>query len=751
MRRRVLIALLLWAVLAAYYTSASGAAPENQRELLARTFVFVLLLNLVAWTPAVRARTRAIVIAACVLLLAVRGTWAGTYHDAIADQWAYAAYFAAQLLLGLAATAAVLGTVWALDRLVQRSFPTMRSLALGFLLCASVPALVFAADERKTPSPRVTTLPRFVVVLKTFGADEPDLAKFGGMKENRWQNRLLVRLPDDSAAALSAHPSVLYVQRILTVGERAPVMPASHAVPGPVPGNVQSDAVTNPSWSSGTYRYDGSGNIINIGADYYAYDNLNRVARASLTGTGAYETYSYDSFANLVDRGSSLGGGWSNQSIPVNGWDNKINGATYDSSGNFVSGGGLPYTYGYDPFDMTIQQTGNNRQDYYVYDANDERIGSMNNPQSTWRWTVRDLNGNVVREFESGSWNGASWMWVEDFAFRGHAVAGAERTAADGGRRHFHLDHLGTTRMVTNHSGQAISRHDYAPFGLEVTSIRQEGARGYDHENPRRFAGHERDFTAGTLSENTDYVDYMHARYYRPAWGRFMTVDPTMSSAKMRLPQTWNRYSYAKNSPINHNDLDGRETNPVSGKNFIFDNQILNSPTNPKKGHFGMVRSGGKQKHGGNDLKAPKGTPIVAPISGKVIQSNTTEDPKGGYVLRIKKVEDGHTVYVHMSHLNAPANVKVNEMVTEGQANVGEVGNTGNAKGEPPHVHLSVYVDGQTEAHKVDPMQWFKDHPKKPEDAKDQAAEEEAKKRQQVQDGCGGKNGGRRCPGVTPR
>jgi hypothetical protein len=40
-----------------------------------------------------------------------------------------------------------------------------------------------------------------------------------------------------------------------------------------------------------------------------------------------------------------------------------------------------------------------------------------------------------------------------------------------------------------------------------------------------------------------------------------LSVDPKGSSAKTHRPQTWNRYSYSWNSPINYVDPDGREPN----------------------------------------------------------------------------------------------------------------------------------------------------------------------------------------------
>jgi len=40
----------------------------------------------------------------------------------------------------------------------------------------------------------------------------------------------------------------------------------------------------------------------------------------------------------------------------------------------------------------------------------------------------------------------------------------------------------------------------------------------------------------------------MHARYYSPGVGRFLSVDPLLGNASS--PQSWNRYTYARNNPI---------------------------------------------------------------------------------------------------------------------------------------------------------------------------------------------------------
>jgi uncharacterized protein RhaS with RHS repeats len=48
----------------------------------------------------------------------------------------------------------------------------------------------------------------------------------------------------------------------------------------------------------------------------------------------------------------------------------------------------------------------------------------------------------------------------------------------------------------------------------------------------------------------------MHARYYSPNLGRFMSVDPV--GGRIGSSQSWNRYSYVENKPTGFVDPDGR-------------------------------------------------------------------------------------------------------------------------------------------------------------------------------------------------
>ena len=115
-------------------------------------------------------------------------------------------------------------------------------------------------------------------------------------------------------------------------------------------------------------------------------------------------------------------------------------------------------------------------------------------------------------------------------------------------------DHLGTSRMVIAKTGSlaGVKRHDYYPFGEEIFAPQggRTAQQGYVTDNVRqKFTGYERDDETG--------LDFARARYYDSELGRFITPDPLLSSAYPTSPQSWNRYSYVMNQPMNAIDPSG--------------------------------------------------------------------------------------------------------------------------------------------------------------------------------------------------
>jgi RHS repeat-associated protein len=110
-------------------------------------------------------------------------------------------------------------------------------------------------------------------------------------------------------------------------------------------------------------------------------------------------------------------------------------------------------------------------------------------------------------------------------------------------------DHLGSPRVTTDSAGVVKSRHDYYAFGEEISSGitgRLSTQKYVDDSIRQQYTGYERDDESG--------LDYAQARYYSSQHGRFTSVDPLMASATIKNPQTFNRYSYALNSPYKFTD-----------------------------------------------------------------------------------------------------------------------------------------------------------------------------------------------------
>ncbi len=103
---------------------------------------------------------------------------------------------------------------------------------------------------------------------------------------------------------------------------------------------------------------------------------------------------------------------------------------------------------------------------------------------------------------------------------------------------------------------------------------------------------------------------------------------------------------------------------------------------------FGAPRDGGTRKHQGNDIMAPMGTPIVAPLSGTItlLQSGG----KGGLAIFETAVGNVAFYFAHEQEIS----VHQGQEVKAGEE-IGNVGNTGNAAGGAPHLHFELHPGGR--------------------------------------------------------
>ena len=102
---------------------------------------------------------------------------------------------------------------------------------------------------------------------------------------------------------------------------------------------------------------------------------------------------------------------------------------------------------------------------------------------------------------------------------------------------------------------------------------------------------------------------------------------------------------------------------------------------------WGGARSQGRS-HEGIDIFAKRGTPIQATTQG--IVSKVGENTLGGRVVFI--IGPGGAGHYY-AHLEDYADISPNDWVNTGDT-IGYVGDSGNAKGTPPHVHYGIYING---------------------------------------------------------
>ncbi len=183
---------------------------------------------------------------------------------------------------------------------------------------------------------------------------------------------------------------------------------------------------------------------------------------------------------------------------------------------------------------------------HYVYDASGQRVRRIISGAETWQ--VFGFDGELLAEYPVASGVPSTYAQRE-YAYRGGdmlVVAGCDVA------RWLIKDQIGTPRILADVTGSLanIKRHDYLPYGEEVPVSLRSGTYGYAADCLRQdFTTYERDDETG--------LDYAQARYYASKQGRFISVDPDLSSAGVSDPQTWNRYAYVGNHPLVLTDPSG--------------------------------------------------------------------------------------------------------------------------------------------------------------------------------------------------
>jgi len=104
---------------------------------------------------------------------------------------------------------------------------------------------------------------------------------------------------------------------------------------------------------------------------------------------------------------------------------------------------------------------------------------------------------------------------------------------------------------------------------------------------------------------------------------------------------------------------------------------------------FGAPRDGGRRRHHGVDIFAQRHTPVLAP--SKAYVRHVGESDRGGR--NIWLYDSKRLLYLYFAHLQTQDVIE--GIYVEAGQKIGTIGNTGNARRTPPHLHFGIYAQGE--------------------------------------------------------
>jgi RHS repeat-associated protein len=308
------------------------------------------------------------------------------------------------------------------------------------------------------------------------------------------------------------------------------------------------------------YEYDAVGNFVQLihqaangnWTRSYAYNEVSRTEKSkksnrlssTVVGSGTPETYPYDAHGNMTAM----------PHLPGMDWDFHDQLQHVD-----LAGGG---------------------DAYYVYDGTDQRVRKVLEKNGGALieerlylggfeiFRRRNASGTVTLERET--------LHIMDDTRRIALVetrtGGSEPGVPAQLVRYQYGNHLGSSSLELDDTGQIISYEEYFPYG---STSYQAVASQLQTPKRYRYTGRERDEESG--------LSYHGARYYAPWLGRWISPDPA------GLVDGPNQYRYVRNNPLRWTDPSGHQPAPdpnapstfVGGGITISGGKVRVGPTMP--------------------------------------------------------------------------------------------------------------------------------------------------------------------------
>jgi RHS repeat-associated protein len=291
------------------------------------------------------------------------------------------------------------------------------------------------------------------------------------------------------------------------------------------------------------YTYNSTGTVASVIGqvnqakvnEQYRYDPLWRLVYSNITSQGVNALISY-SLDNVGNRLSQTANG-TTTNYSYNSANNELTSAgttsySYDANGNLLSRtmGSARWTYAWDVANHLLKVGNGTTQGRYAYDGNGRMLESIEASQNTYF-----------------AYMGTATLWKNgtDYIYAGtQLVAFTSDNLGYRTPRYYHTDALGSVRLMTKDDATVWYTNGYQPYGQDNGN---PNCPSCPTSPPIKFTG--KPYSPGTG------LYYYYHRWYDPATGRFVSVDPRPGS--LSSPQSLNPYIYVTDSPVNNIDPAG--------------------------------------------------------------------------------------------------------------------------------------------------------------------------------------------------
>lgn len=309
---------------------------------------------------------------------------------------------------------------------------------------------------------------------------------------------------------------------------------ATNTVAGDTNGVTDTFVRVEPPVQVSTYTYDKLSRLLSVsapeGSYAYGYDPAGNRTSKSL---GTITAYTYDRADRMLTAGAA--------SVTVN------------ANGNLTAKGSDSYSY--DQANRLTTSTVSGVTTSYAYDGDGLRFSSQVSGSPVQRW-VSDTNGALARVVDDGARKYVHGMGLA------YSIAGSTLEV-------YHVDRLGSVRLLTDGTGAVTATYRSDPWGSTISTTGSSS-------QPFGYTG----------EPGGSGLTYLRARYYSADLGRFLTRDRWLGVPS--APQTLNRHAYVANNPVNLTDPSGQAIDTVLDVGFIIYDlaSLLFGPPKDREGNL---------------------------------------------------------------------------------------------------------------------------------------------------------------------